>query len=129
MRDKYYLKDKKLSLWDYATISSKKTYFSTARLIWTYYAHNGGSASISGTALKFYDENAAAIFVINRRTVKIGMLIVYNHKIYQITRIDDYEGYKGDIRIYAKLASNQSFTAYNGLEDDYVTTEDESGTT
>lgn len=131
-RENYYLKDKKLSLWDYTTETikgvTKKVYYSENRLIWAYYAHNGGTAAIEGSTLKVYDENATAIFVINRRTVKIGNLIVYNHKIYEITRIDDQEGYRLDLKLYAKLASNQSFSSYNGLEDDYVTTEDESGT-
>lgn len=31
--------------------------------------------------------------------------IIYNGLLYQVTRIDDYEGYKGDISLYASFES------------------------
>ena len=121
--NQYYLKDKKLSLWTYTTEYvlgvAKKSYKKTYSLIWAYYRHNGGTAGYSNSnGLTVYDENASAIFVINRVPVEKTMLIVFNHKIYEITRIDDYEGYLGDIKLLAKLADNQSFSSYTGLEDD-----------
>lgn len=130
MANQYYLKDKRLSLWDYKIESikgvSKKVYFSENRLIWAYYRHNGGSGAYKNSnGLLAYDEDASAIFVINRREVPAAGLIVYDHKIYEITRIDDFEGYREDVKIIAKLASNQSFSSYSGLEDDYVTTEED----
>lgn len=118
--NQYYLKDKKINVWEYtSTVVSgvtKKTYVKRYNKIWAYYRHNGGNATITGTALKIYDENASAIFVINKREIKIGYVIVYNHKIYEITRIDDFEGYTDDIKVYCKLATSQTFN--NGLVDD-----------
>ena len=122
MANQYYLKEKKFSIWEYTTVYIKgvavKKYVAKYRKIWTYYRHNGSSAAIEGSAIKIYDENASAIFVTNRREVEHTDIIVYNHKIYEITRIDDYEGYSDDLKILAKLAENQRFSSYNGLEDD-----------
>ena len=116
----YSLKDKKLSVWEYTTTTSYgttvKKYVKKYSKIWAYYRHNGGNATLTGSALKVYDENAAALFIINKREIKIGWLIVFNHKIYEITRIDDYEGYADDLKIYCKLATSQTFS--NGLADD-----------
>ena len=120
--NQYSLKDKRLSVWEYTSTSSygvtQKRYTPIYRLIWCYYRHNGGNATLTGSSLKVYDENAAALFIINKRPLNIGWLIVFNHKIYEITRIDDYEGYKDDVKVYCKLATNQSFSSYTGLEDD-----------
>lgn len=33
--------------------------------------------------------------------------IIYNGLLYQVTRIDDFEGYKGDISLYAKYESDK----------------------
>ena len=122
MNNHYSLKDKRLSIWSFTSTTSHgvpvKTYNKEYSLIWTYYRHNGGSAAITGSSLKFYDENGEALFVINKRKVDIGWLVIYNHKIYEIKRIDDYEGYNDDIKLYCKMATNQSFSAYNGLVDD-----------
>ena len=120
---KYYLKDKKLSVWEFTTTSSygvtKKTYVKKYSRIWCYYRHSGGSANLrnsNGTLV--YDDNAKAIFVINRREISADWVIVYNHKIYEIKQIDDFEGYADDIKIIAELANNQNFSAYSGLSDD-----------
>lgn len=120
--NQYSLKDKRLTVWSYTTQSisgvTKKVYSRAYSLIWAYYRHNGGNATLTGTSIKVYDENAAALFIINKRALSISWLIVYNHKIYEITRIDDYEGYKDDVKVYCKLATNQNFNSYTGLEDD-----------
>lgn len=122
MANQYSLKDKRLSVWSYTTQTIKgvttKVYHKEYSLIWAYYRHNGGNATLTGTSIKVYDENAAALFVINKRPVNITWLVIYNHKIYEITRVDDYEGYQDDIKVYCKLANNQNFSSYNGLEDD-----------
>lgn len=122
MQNQYYLKDKRLSVWSFTTQVIKgvttKVYQKEYSLIWAYYRHNRGTAALEGSDLRFYDENAAALFVINKREIQAPWLIAYNHKIYEITRIDDFEGYQDDIKVYCKLASNQNFSAYRGLEDD-----------
>lgn len=122
MANHYSLKDKRLSLWSFTTTSNKgvtiRNYVKEYSLIWAYYRHNGGNASLMGSSIEVYDENASALFIINKRPVNIEWLIIYNHKIYEITRVDDYEGYQDDIKIYCRVADNQNFSAYKGLVDD-----------
>lgn len=122
MANHYSLKDKKISIWDYTTQTIKgvptKVYSKKYSLIWSYYRHNGGNATITGSSLKVYDENAAALFVINKRELQATWLVIYNHKIYEITRIDDFEGYNDDIKVLCKMATDQNFSNYNGLTDD-----------
>ena len=122
MNNHYSLKDKRLSIWSFTSTTSHgvpvRTYSKEYSLIWAYYRHNGGSAAITGSSIKVYDENGEALFVINKRPVDIDWLVIYNHKIYEIKRIDDYEGYNDDIKLYCKMANNQNFSIYNGLADD-----------
>ena len=120
--NQYSLKDKRLSIWSFTSTTSHgvqvKTYNKEYSRIWAYYRHNGGNATLTGTSIKVYDENAAALFIINKRPLNISWLVIYDHKIYEITRVDDYEGYKDDVKVYCKLATNQNFSSYNGLVDD-----------
>lgn len=82
----------------------KKQYVKKYSKIWTYYRHGGGNASYKNSNGVLIYDDAAAIFMTNKCPINIGWTIVYNHKIYEITRIDDFEGYKEDIKITAKLA-------------------------
>ena len=62
--NQYSLKDKRLSIWSFTSTSSHgvqvKTYSKEYSRIWAYYRHNGGNATLTGTSIKVYDENAAA---------------------------------------------------------------------
>lgn len=67
--------------------------------IWAYYRQASANEFFGAAANQYKVE---AIFDINwRNDIDTSMKIVYKGKTYNITRIDDYEGYKGDIRIYA----------------------------
>ena len=55
------------------------------------------------------NEKEEVIFIINwRDDINTQMLIEYCGKYYDITRIDDYEGYKKDLSVYCKLSARQS---------------------
>ena len=123
MSHHYNLKDKKLSVWSFTDSSKKgvtiRTYQKKYSLIWAYYRHTGGTAYTNSTnGVVIYDENADALFVIGKRAIVVDDLIIYDHKIYEVTRVDDFENYVDDIKIYAKLATVQNFSAYSGLVDD-----------
>mgnify|MGYP000430169559 FL=1 len=67
--------------------------------IWAYYRQASANEFFGAAATQYKVE---AIFDINwRNDIDTSMKIVYKGKTYNITRIDDFEGYKGDIRIYA----------------------------
>ena len=66
--------------------------------IWAYYRHMSGKELFSG-ATRYKVE---AIFEINyRKGIKPSMKILYNNEKYYISQIDDFEGKKTDLKIYA----------------------------
>ena len=38
--------------------------------------------------------------------IKVGMKVFYNDELYNITRIDDFEGYKKDIKLHCERVLN-----------------------
>ena len=70
--------------------------------LWAYYRQLSGKEFYASKAVQHYEE---CLFIINYRDdITTDMEIEYSGKYYDITRIDDFEGYKSDISIYAKLA-------------------------
>lgn len=73
--------------------------------LWAYYRYLSGSEYHASATVNEAEE---VVFYINwRNDVTPAMLIKYNGKFYDITRIDDFEGYKNDLSIYAKLHTEQ----------------------
>lgn len=71
--------------------------------LWAYYRQLSGKEFYASKAVQHYEE---CLFIINYRDdITTDMEIEYSGKYYDITRIDDFEGYKSDISIYAKLAT------------------------
>lgn len=70
--------------------------------LWAYYQQIGGNTYFAAAAAQIDEE---AIFNINwRNDVEPLQIIEYNNNYYEITRVDTYEGYKNDLRIYVKSA-------------------------
>ena len=67
--------------------------------IWAYYRQ--ASANEYNSAAAIYDYRVDAIFKISWRDIDNTMIIVFRGQRYGITRIDDFEGYKQDLTIYA----------------------------
>lgn len=67
--------------------------------IWAHYRHSSGMEYFQAMQVQARVE---AVFTINwRDDLNTAMRILYKNKQYNITRIDDYEGYKKDLKIYA----------------------------
>lgn len=67
--------------------------------IWAYYRHATGKEFYQASQVNAKEE---VIFVINYRSdIDTTMQIEYKSELYNITRIDDFEGYKEDLKIYA----------------------------
>ncbi len=98
------LKDKKINILKQSQerdVSGEPidVFITVAENIWAYYRQISGSeffaAATSNTKVE-------AIFVINwRNDIDTTMVIEYKGEKYGITRIDDYEGYKNDLKVYA----------------------------
>lgn len=130
MSHQYYLKDKKIEIWRGEAAGSsygvtKYVYKLAYSGLWAYYRQLSGNVSLDNAmTIRIYDSTERAVFVINRiptlRDENRAMLkIRFNGKVYDILQIDDYEGYRDDLKITAEYSSTQS---YNGMDDETETT-------
>lgn len=104
--DNKYKKDKKITILKYEEgvddnflpIDVLKPMYEN---IWCYYRHlSGKELSIQNSI----HSEAKVLFVINyRKNINTDMMILYNGDYYNITEVDDYEGKKTDLKLYASL--------------------------
>lgn len=82
--------------------------------LWAYYRQLSGNEYYASAMVNATEE---VVFTINYRTdVTTEMLIEYGGKYYDITRIDNFEGYKDDLNIYGKLSADQYIDVYEPEE-------------
>lgn len=113
----YALKDKKIQLYSYTEtrvngVLVKGWQKATTSKIWAYYRQTGGSKTLEGSAVKYYNTVEDCIFIVNKRSdiaLSTALRIVYNHKIYNVNVIDDYDGNVDELKISAKLNDDQTF--------------------
>lgn len=121
---KYTLKDKKIQIARSETIkvngvnTTQWTNLVDTK-IWCYYQQHAGSASLTEVnGLQVYDSTERATFVINNREdvqPKIGDLIVFRGKFYDVIAVDVYQAYAEDIKITGEIADKQTAANYKGL--------------
>ena len=74
-----------------------------AENIWAYYRQTSGSEYFEAARVNIKEE---AVFEINwRNDIDAYMRVEFKGRRYQITRIDDFEGYKEDLKIYAYVVN------------------------
>lgn len=67
--------------------------------VWAYYRHATSKELIEAQKI---NTRINAVFIINwRNDLDTKMKIKYKNDIYEIFNIDDFEGYKRDIKLYA----------------------------
>lgn len=75
-------------------------------MLWAYYRQLSGKEFFASATLNQTEE---ICFTVNwRADLSTYMIIYFRGKFYEITRIDDYEGYKRDLNIYAFLSPDQN---------------------
>ncbi|MDP4153278.1 MAG: phage head closure protein [Bacillota bacterium] len=73
------------------------------KYLWAYYRHMSETETTAALATVAIAE---VLFAVNwLPDITTAMRIVYKDITYQIVRIDDFEGRKEDLKIYAKLAT------------------------
>ena len=105
-RGKFRMKDKKITIW--GATNGRVVWGNRVEIpgprpggvnIWAYVRHASGSEYYGAAGVQ---QKVEMIFEINLRDdLTPKNWIVYKGKEYNITRIDDYEGYKDTLRIYA----------------------------
>lgn len=107
---KRYRKDKKITILELRTEKDEDMFcqriydpIKGLENIWAYYRHLSGKEFFEAHA---NNSKVEAIFIVNWKeklvtTNPIAMRVLYNNEQYDITQIDDFEGKKSDIKIYA----------------------------
>lgn len=73
--------------------------------LWAYYRQLSGREFYASATINAAEE---VTFSINwRADIETYLLVEYDGQYYEITRIDDYEGYKNDLDLYCTLSPNQ----------------------
>ena len=68
--------------------------------VWAYYRHLSGSEYFAANAEQLKEE---VLFQINwRQDVSTSHVIRYNGVLYDISRVDNYEGRREDLKLYCK---------------------------
>lgn len=104
------LKDKKIQLVEQ---DGTKYYPIHPGKVWAYYRQLSGQESHTAGLAGFKED---LLFVVNwRGDIYMGMFIKYNNKVYEITRVDNYEGYKNDLALYCtKMSKGITVQEYPG---------------
>ena len=99
------LKDKKIEILSVQNVKDSAG-FNEEKLVpigppvWAYFRQLSGNERFAAQAVQATEE---CLFVINwRDDITTRNMIRFRDVIYDITRIDTYEGYKSDLSIYAK---------------------------
>lgn len=68
--------------------------------VWAYFRHLSGKEVFAAATVNYKEE---VLFQVNYRTDLITANVIrYNGRLYNITRIDTFEGYKQDLTLYCK---------------------------
>lgn len=68
--------------------------------VWAYFRHLSGKEVFAAATVNYKEE---VLFQVNYRTdLTTANVIRYNGRLYNITRIDIFEGYKHDLTLYCK---------------------------
>ena len=97
------LKDKKIEIQETQYVSDKygnrKQQLVTVATVWAYFRQLSGDEIYRVTT----QTEETVLFRINYRTdITTSHVIKYKNTLYNITRVDVYEGYKSDLTLYCK---------------------------
>ena len=98
------LKDKKIELlrqvYTRDEMGITKTTLESMGTVWAYFRHLSGKEVFAAATVNYKEE---VLFQVNYRTdLTPANIIRYNGRLYNITRIDTFEGYKQDLKLYCK---------------------------
>lgn len=105
------LKDKKITIYSQVTQKDSQGFSRTTLenitggTLWAYFRHLSGKEVFAAATTNYKEE---VLFQVNHRDdITTSCVVEYGGILYDITRIDTFEGYKGDITLYCKRQSRQ----------------------
>lgn len=82
--------------------------------LWAYFLQMGGDVYYTAKQTGAKED---VMFQVNwRADIVPDMMVFYNGRFYQITRVDRYEGYKSDLKLYCSAEIDSTVTNYPVLE-------------
>ena len=105
------LKDKKIEIFAPVSAVNENGYAVTTLQaicppVWAYFRHLSGKEVFAAATINYKEE---VLFQINYRTdITTAHVIRYNGVLYDITRIDNYEGRKEDLKLYCARRARQN---------------------
>jgi SPP1 family predicted phage head-tail adaptor len=105
------LKDKKIELLEQVTTRDDEGFSTTAlesvgSPVWAYFRQLSGKEVFAAATTNYKEE---VLFVVNYRTdLTTAHVVRYKGILYDITRIDTFEGYKEDLTLYCSRRARQS---------------------
>lgn len=106
------LKDKKIQILKYTETEDSSGFpikgympIHSQPKVWAYFKHLSASLFFASAQVNLNEE---VIFTVNwlkslKSSDTENLKILYSGTLYQVTRVDTYEGYKRDINLYAKF--------------------------
>ncbi len=110
------LKDKKISIWRFDSENTERYLKIHGGKLWAHYRQTSGEEYYRAMTNQYQED---AVFTINWRDDIDPRtdVILYRGRIYKINRTDDFEGYKTELRIYARYNERQGLAYFPGIED------------
>ena len=99
------LKDKKIVILATHHVTNGGGYYTEtltpiAPPVWAYFRHLSGKEIFAASALHGVEE---VLFIVNwRADITHTHVVRFRGALYDITRVDTFEGYKGDLSLYCK---------------------------
>ena len=104
------LKDKKIELLQQVTTRDSEGFAQTTLQpvgapVWAYFRQLSGKEVFAAATINYKEE---VLFTINYRTdITTAHVLRYNGILYDITRVDTFEGYKEDLTLYCSRRARQ----------------------
>ena len=88
-----------------ASTSTAGAMLITGAPIWAYFRQLSGKEVFAAATINYKEE---VLFTINYRTdITTAHVVRYNGVLYDITRVDTFEGYKEDLTLYCSRRARQ----------------------
>lgn len=115
----YFLKDKKVVVYKKMTIKDKSGFQTTGYMpihptanIWGYFKELNAYLTYASQTTTAKEESQVAIGYTEalKRQYPQDYYVLFDNVLYQVTRVDNYEGYKTDLRLFVKSTNTNTAT-------------------